>query len=279
MRRLPPPSSATLPSAFLSFLLHAGAVLAGIMVIPVSEPAPVSTPMVYVPIELVTIDDTTNLTAVAAADTEAPREEDMKTEAATPPPPPPPDEDSVSFDEPKEKVKDPPKPKDNANPPPPKPAKSFQDDLDDILKGVTKDKPKAPKNEAGAAPATAKDDTPRMSVGDRKRMTASITDIIRSQLISKGCWADHSDMADARRLKATFRVWFGRNGKFSQEAQLVSPGREPSGDPPLQTFVQHARRALSMCNQIGWLVPEEYFRLPQPQYIDLEFLPKIGATQ
>jgi len=28
---------------------------------------------------------------------------------------------------------------------------------------------------------------------------------------------------------------------------------------------------------IGWQVPEEYFRLPQPQYIDLTFVPKIGA--
>jgi hypothetical protein len=84
-------------------------------------------------------------------------------------------------------------------------------------------------------------------------------------------------MADAKRLRVTLRVWFGRNGKFSQPYQLVAPTREPFGDPPLQAFLTHARRALDMCNTIGWQVPDDYFRLPQPQYVDLVFVPKIGA--
>ncbi len=109
-------------------------------------------------------------------------------------------------------------------------------------------------------------------------MTASIEDIIKSQLITKQCFADHSDMADAKRLRVTLRVWFGRNGKFSQGFQLVSPAREPINDPPLMAFLAHARRALDKCNNLGWQVPDDYFRLPQPQYIDLEFVPKIGAN-
>jgi hypothetical protein len=118
-----------------------------------------------------------------------------------------------------------------------------------------------------------------MSVGDRRRMTATIIDILVSQLKDNRCWADHSDMADAKRLRATFRIAFGRNGKFSMQPELMSPTRKPANDPPLNTFIVHAERALNMCNQIGWIVPEAYFRLPEPRTIDLEFLPKIGANQ
>ena len=110
-------------------------------------------------------------------------------------------------------------------------------------------------------------------------MTASITDIITSQLRDKQCWADHSDMADAKRLTATYRVWFGRNGKFSKPPELIDPSRKPVNDGPLNTYIVHAERALNKCNTIGWYVPEDYFRLPQPAYIDIEFLPSIGANQ
>lgn len=277
-RRLPPSSAATLPSAFLSFLVHGGVVLAGLIAAPMAQPKSISTPMMYIPIELVTVDDTTNLTAVAPAVEDKAMLEDMKSEATPAPGMPPPDEDSVSFEEPKEKPKeDVKKPDVKANPAPP--AKSFNSELDDILNSVKKDKPAPPKNNAGTAPAASSNEAPRLSAGDKRRMTASVADIIRSQLVSKGCFADHSDMADARRLRVTLRVWFGRNGKFSQPYQLVSPARDPFNDPPLQAFLAHARRALDMCNNLGWQVPEDYFRLPQPQYIDLEFVPKIGADQ
>ncbi len=276
MQKLPPSSSATLPSAFLSFLVHGGVIVAGLMVAPLAQPTSVSTPMIYIPVELVTIADTTNLTAVAAAAEEMPVEDEaLKSEANPAPGLPPPDEDAVSFEEPKTPPKIEPKPKPEAKPAPP--AKSFNSELDDILSSVSKDKPKAPKNDAGVAPPRANPEAPRLSAGDKRRMTASITDAIRSQLISKECFADHSDMADARRLRATFRVEFGRNGKFSKAYQMVSPAREPFNDPPMQAFIAHARRALDKCNSLGWQIPEEYFKLPQPQYIDLEFVPKIGA--
>jgi outer membrane biosynthesis protein TonB len=281
MNRLPPSSPASLPSAFFSFLVHAAVVVGGIMVAPHVQTESESTPMVYIPIELVTIADSTNLTAVAAAAQQA--EEDVeqaaRTEASPAPALPPPDEDTVSFEPPKEQPREQPK-KAEARPTPPTPARSFNSELDDILTEALKDQPKTKNNSAATAPATSSaPEAPRLSAGDKRRMTASVADAIRSQLISNRCWADHSDMADARRLKATFRVWFGRNGKFSQKYQLVSPAREPFNDPPMQAFITHARRALDMCNNIGWQVPEAYFQLPQPQYVDLEFLPKIGATQ
>ncbi len=278
MRRLPPPSAATLPSAFVSFLVHAGVVVAGLMVMPLEQPKNSVAQMIVVPVELVTIADMTNLTAVSAMAEDKPIEEEVKAEESNPAAgAPPPDEDSVSFEplkeKPKEEIK---KPDVKAAPAPP--AKSFNSELDDILSSVDKTKPKQQTNSAGVAPAASSKEAPRLSAGDKRRMTASIEDIIKSQLITNGCFADHSDMADAKRLRVTLRVWFGRNGKFSQTYKMISPTREPFNDPPLQAFIAHARRALDKCNNIGWQVPEDYFRLPQPQYIDLEFVPKIGAN-
>jgi len=262
----------------VSFLVHAGVVVAGLMVMPLEQPKDSVAQMIVVPIELVTVADMTNLTAVSAMDEDKPIEEEVKAEKSNPAAgAPPPDEDSVSFeppkDKPREEIK---KPDAKASPAPP--AKSFNSELDDILSSVDKTMPKQQTNSAGVAPAASSKEAPRLSAGDKRRMTASIEDIIKSQLITKGCFADHSDMADAKRLRVTYRVWFGRNGKFSQDPQRVAPTRSPSGDPPLQAFDLHAQRALKMCNNLGWQVPDDYFRLPQPQYIDLEFVPKIGAN-
>lgn len=267
---------ASLPSTFMSVLVHSAVIITTLVAMPVAAPMPVST-QVYVPIELVTVADTTNLTEIAAADTKDEElTESAAAEAAAAPAPPPVEEDTVSLELPKDKPKEEPKKQEaKANP---APSKSFSSELDDILSSVDKT-PKSRSTSAGVAPASATPEAPRLSAGDKRRMTASITNIIVSQLRDKECWADHSDMADAKRLKATYRVWFSRNGKFSQSPQLIEPTRKPASDPPLNTFIVHAERALSKCNQIGWYVPEEYFRLPQPAYIDLEFLPKIGVSQ
>lgn len=281
MRPGPPPSSASsLPAAFFSLIAHASVVLAGLIMIPAATSEIESTPMIIIPIELVSIADTTNIAPiyekVEQEEEPAPPEAEASpapaaASAAVEP------EDTVALDPPKPQApKDQPKPPVKAAPAPP--AKSLADEIDSALATIPTKPPGAKPRDPNANPASGDIGAPRMGAGDMKRMTASVTDFIRAQLISNKCWTDHSDMADARRLKATFRVWFGRNGKFSQPYQMVSPTREPSGDVPLSTFVLHARRALDMCNKIGWRVPEDYFKLPQPQYIDIEFLPKI-ATQ
>ena len=277
MTRLPPASMASLPSAFFSFLLHGGVVIATLVSMPQAAPLPAMTQH-YVPIELVDMSDETNLTEIAAAMEKADDEASLKeeSEAAPAPAPPPAEEDTVSLDEPKDQPKH--DPKQDAPNAAPAPSKSLSDEIEDMLKGI--EKPSKPsKSNADVAPASTASEAPRLSVGDRRRMTATIIDIIVSQLKDNRCWADHSDMADARRLRATFRIAFGRNGKFSIQPQLISPARKPASDPPLNTFIVHAERALNMCNQIGWRVPEDYFRLPEPRTIDLEFLPKIGADR
>lgn len=281
MRPGPPPSSASsLPAAFFSLIAHASVVLAGLIMIPVATSEIESTPMIVIPIELVSIADTTNIAPiyekVEQEEEPAPPEAEASpapaaASAAVEP------EDTVALDPPKPQApKDQPKPPVKAAPAPP--AKSLADEIDSALATIPTKPPGAKPRDPNANPASGDTGAPRMGAGDMKRMTASVTDFIRAQLISNKCWTDHSDMADARRLKATFRVWFGRNGKFSQPYQMMSPTREPAGDGPLLTFVAHARRALDMCNKIGWRVPEEYFKLPQGTYIDIEFIPKI-ATQ
>ena len=275
MRKLPPPSMASLPSTFLSVLVHASVIIATIVSLPAAEPLPVSA-QVYVPIELVAVADTTNLTEVTPADLkDEVAEAAGETAAAPPPAPPPAEEDAISLEPPTEKPKE--EPKKSEAKVAPAPSKTNSQTLDDILASIDKS-PKPGKTNAAPAPS-ATPEAPRLSAGDKRTMTASITDIIISQMIDKKCWADHSDMADAKRLRTTFRVSFGRNGKFSKSPELIDPSRRPVNDGPLNTFITHADRGLSMCNQIGWYVPEDYFRLPQPAYIDLEFLPKIGAGQ
>lgn len=266
----------------MSVLVHSAAIITTLIALPAAVPLPV-TAQVYVPVELVTVADTTNLTEIPPAEIkleELVEAAAAETNAAPPPAPPRVEEDAISLDPPKDKLKDPPK-KQEAKPAPAKAESNPWDAVDEALKTAEdfKKKSKTQSNAANTAPASSTPEAPRLSAGDRRRMTASITDIIISQLVDKGCWADHSDMADAKRLTATYRVWFGRNGKFSKPPELINPSRKPANDPPLNTYIVHAERALNKCNTIGWYVPEDYFRLPQPAFIDIEFLPSIGANQ
>ena len=146
MQRLPPASIASLPSAFFSFLLHGGVVVATLLSMPQAEPLPVMTQH-YVPIELVDMSDETNITEIAAAMEQAEEEASLEaeSEAAPAPAPPPVEEDAVSLEPPKEL----PKPEPKKDPPKaaPTPSKSLSSELDDILAGIEK-APKPSKNNA-----------------------------------------------------------------------------------------------------------------------------------
>jgi hypothetical protein len=118
--------------------------------------------------------------------------------------------------------------------------------------------------------------TPNPDAG-RKAAATETVDSISSHLIKSRCWTDHSDMADARRLQATFRVWIGRDGRFSRAPERVRPSTIPADDAPMQTFVAHASNALKKCNELGWPIPADYFEFSDPPLeLDIEFLPKIA---
>jgi len=238
-----------------------------------------ATPMIILPVELVDIDELTNITPVTEKAKEAEKPEETKTEPtpapAAPAPAPEPAEEILPSETPLPPKKEPEKKKEE-----PKPKEDFQSALKGILSSVEKDKPKEQRtatNERAANISNVQDQAPRKGAGDMKRMTASMAAIIASQLVSKGCWTDQSDMADARRLRTVIAVKFGRDGHFSAEPRLVEPAREVSGDPPLQVYIQRARTALTKCNQMGFQIPEQYFEYQPVQSIEIEFLPGMGA--
>lgn len=266
-------------SAFFSLAAHVGVVVAGVLSWQEQASAPEqATPMIVIPLELMTIGDVTDIAPIVEATKvdEAAAPEDVEAYATASAPKP--EEDTVNL----ETAVTPPKKTEAEKKPEVKPAPAKKEEdlnsfLDSMLTDVKKDKPKAAPAPAGKA-ATTENAAPRMGAGEMRKTQVTVTDYIRAQLINNKCWTDHSDMADAQRLQTTIRVWFGRDGKFAKPPEMREPARPPTSDIPLQTFVAHAQRALSMCNTIGWKVPEEYFKLqPAPYYIDLVFVPKVGA--
>jgi outer membrane biosynthesis protein TonB len=264
-------------SFLLSLGVHLGLALAGVIVIPqLSRAEP--TPMVILPVELLTIDETTNVAPVAEKPKpdEKTQDETAPAETASAGAKPEPEPEVMPAPAPPPK-----KPEPKVEPPKDTQAKQekkkdFNSELDSILKTVSPKKSKA-------APADTKSATnlrnvedaaeARRGVGDRQKMTITVADFIRQQLLSKGCWDDHDDAADASRLRAVIRVRFGRDGRFSEEPQLISPARIPSGDPPMQVYVQQAFRALAECNTKGFQVPPQYYEHQPLQWIDITFLP------
>lgn len=264
---------------FISFLVHALVIAGGIRLFGMTLPNADAIEMPVLDIDLVTIDESTNISPVTAKAeldeeaTEVPEDEVSAPNAA----PPPPAEEVVI---PEAETPPPKKDAEAEKKPEVKPApKAKEEDFQSALQQLMAEANKAPKQQrqANAEKATnlkdVPDAAPRKGYGDMKRMTATVKDFITAQLTSNNCWTDQEDMADARRLRATIRVRFGRDGHFLGTPQLIEPSREPSGDPPLQVFVQRARIALEMCNKIGFRVPAEYFEAQPAQYIDIVFLP------
>lgn len=86
-----------------------------------------------------------------------------------------------------------------------------------------------------------------------------VAEQIRAQLNVNRCWTDSSSMMDAQRLKASFGVTFGPDGKFASEPRLITPAAEPSNDPAMMVFLAKARAAMRTCNTLGFYVPPAYY--------------------
>jgi outer membrane biosynthesis protein TonB len=254
-----------------SLALHAAIIAAGLVTAPSIAPPP--SPMRLLPVELLEISDTTNVAPVyAEPEPEAPLAEETASETASPA--------AAAVDpEPIETLPSPPEAKPEPEirkPPPPKPKaaepEALEDTLEGVLKSVEKNRSKRPAQQKTAADIRqVTDAAPRSGVGDNRRMTVTVADFIRSQLIAKGCWNDQDDMADARRLRAVIRIRFERDGRLMGAPELREPARLPAGDPPMQIFTQKAFRALNMCSP--FTVPPEYYAVSPAQWIDIEFVP------
>lgn len=119
-------------------------------------------------------------------------------------------------------------------------------------------------------------DAPRLSAGERRQLSWETTETIVRQLIDNGCWTDHRDMPDARRLSAIVRIYIGADGRLLRDPELVSPASEPLNDVPLKTFIGYVREALAKCNAVGFKLSPESFELLRDNYVDLQFTPRIG---
>ncbi|MEP7210144.1 MAG: hypothetical protein ABI740_04845 [Alphaproteobacteria bacterium] len=255
-----------------SVALHIALVLGGIVVVPrlMTEP----TPMAILPVELLTIADTTNVKPVAEEPKKA-EEADVTADKATPAPAPAAEAKAEPVPEPLPvpdlKKPEPEKPKPEAKPAPEaKKPEKMADTLDSILKSVPDKKPsKTQADRSTTASLRDVQDAARKGAGDNQRMTMTIADSIRSQLMSRGCWTDKDDMPDAKRLHATIRVRFERGGRLMGEPQLIDPPRQPAGDRPMLVFIQAAFGSLRKCEPFQ--VPPEYYATSP--YIDLPFLP------
>lgn len=134
----------------------------------------------------------------------------------------------------------------------------------------------------GASPAPAPEDNgllsiapsapiPRLSdAGASPVAGGSVSQAIRAQLDAKRCWTDSGNMMDAQRLRATFGVSFGQNGKFASEPRLISPASDPADDPAMMVFLAKARAAMRTCNALGFDVPSDYFSAGQGE-VRLDF--------
>jgi outer membrane biosynthesis protein TonB len=260
-----------------SVLLHVALVAAGFVVAPTLMPNE-PTPMVVLPVELLTIGPETNVAPVVEEQPEAEVEEEAAEEAtpaeAAPAAAPEPEEAPEIL--PTEKAKEPevkPEPK---KPEPkkaePKKEENLEDTLDSVLKSVERNKKNAPPSQKTASDLSKVEDAkPRAGAGNNKDMTVTVADFIRSQLISRGCWNDQDDMADAKRLRAVIRIRFDRDGSLLGAPELREPSRPPAGDPPMQIFTQRAFRALNLCSP--FTVPAEYYEVQPAQWIDITFTP------
>jgi hypothetical protein len=125
-------------------------------------------------------------------------------------------------------------------------------------------RPTAPATPAPAIiPAPAPVDSGLISIAPaaptpRMAPTGSLADHVMAQLVDKRCWTDSSSMMDAHRLKATFSLTFGADGKLAGEPVLIDPALAPSDDPAMTVFIAKARASLRTCNALGFNIPAEY---------------------
>jgi hypothetical protein len=259
---------------FISLALHVGFAVAGMIAAPylVTEE---SSSMMILPVDL-EVADSTNLRAV----TEDVSEEDKAAEvpevesAASAAPPPPDESEEVLPDATKPEPKKPEPKKTEAAPAPPKKQEAQESALlGDILKDVNRnvaDPRAAPAPKPSMRGVT--DAGPQKGAGNQSKDSATIADIIMSQLLARRCWGDQDDMADARRLGAVIAIRFDRSGRVSK-MELIEPRSKPTNDLPLQVFIQRAYDAINKCNTQGFQVPPKYYEYNPPLVIELNFRP------
>lgn len=269
----------------VSVAFHIALAFAGVAIAPYAVSPPPSE-MMLLPVELLTIAETTNVKPTVADEAKAPdpkatelkvedapkeASEKPKAEAPSPaaaPTPQQPEKAPEVIPDPNAK-KDKPEPTPKPKAPDPAP-NTFNSKLQSILKDVDKTKKDNKSPQKTSADRTAADAAARKGVGDQKQMTIMVQDFITQQMYAHGCWRGAADMPDAQRLQAVIRVRFRQDGTFERPPELQEPSHQPSADMPMQTFIQRAFRALKKCEPFE--VPKQYFQ-GNFHWVDITFLP------
>ncbi len=270
----------------VSLVVHAGFIAAGVIYLPRAAQLLETTP--YVPIELVSLAETTNVTAAAPEPEpepeeeiiEEPVEEEPTLDDAIADPAPAPEQAPEPEPEPAVITPDPvedeaerePEPEPEPEPvreeprrpdpaPEPEPAEpSFFDSLDDLAATV---------DEAREDRATDSGER-RRSVGNGEANTATLQVILQNHLAR--CWRNSLDAPHPDELAVEVELSLNRNGELMGPPRLIDQGRILSSpNPYLRVAGERALRAASLCAPYP-LPPEQYSEWRQ---ITANFAPSL----
>lgn len=286
---------------------HAAVIAAGLIALPYAVDTTTADPAPMVPVELVTITDTTNIRAaeeserpepveepeVAVEEPEPEPEPEQENEPAPPPPPEPEPEQSepepvperpesepeeaepVPAEEEEEPEPEPDEPEPEPAPEEPEPEPEEEEDsfnLDRITSLVDKAREESPqrdeREDAGENPPEQAEQR-RESAGLSSDLTMSEYDALRARMIE--CWRAPVDAPNPEELQVTVRVELNRDGTLAGQPRLQNQARiNLSGDPYLKLAGERAIRAVQQCAPYSFLPEEKYSAWRE---IDMHFDP------
>ncbi|WP_291841544.1 hypothetical protein [Maricaulis sp.] len=269
----------------LSLFVHAGIIAAGLIYLPRMSSMPESSPVV--PIELVTLGETTNIRAarpdpepvVEAEIPETTIEDDIAEPEQAPvaePEPVAPEPEIIPAPvndpepEPEEQA---PEPEPEAEPERPQPQPERRPDprpeprepsLNDMLGDLSRSVAETRDNQAADEGAT------RNAVGNGEEMTATLQVMLRSHL--SRCWRASLDAPEPDELAVQLVLDLDRNGELTGPPRIIDQSRVlNSPNPYLRVAGERALRAAVQCQPYP-LPPEAYSQWRQ---IEVNFSPSL----
>jgi len=258
---------------FISGSLHALFILFAIVTLP-SAFEPSELPSI-IPVDLLTVDEMTNIMARQEVKPEEkpepkakkPAPEPKKVAAIEPPPPPEPEADEVvekvpelkktEMPEPKPEPEkqaaqeEPPKKLPNIRPrtkpkPPPKKKNFDLNQIAALLDKMPKEEEKP--HEPQMVPGTPEkvEDAPKQGAGLQTGLTLSEEDALRVQM--QRCWSVPAGAVNPEELVVTFRIFFNEDGTLARPPELLENGPYTlRANPFYRAAAESALRALKRC--------------------------------
>ncbi len=261
-------------SVLFSVAAHGAVLVLALATFPSPEELP-SVSTRALPVELITIDEMTNLKRQEKVEKPLPPVEEPeppkaieRPEAdARPAPPPPEQEPEPVPDKTVEKKKDPPKPveKKVEKPAPPKPPERKFDPnkiaalLDKAPDAASKPQPAPRVEEDFDAPRT---DDPSM------RLTLSEMDAFKVQM--RRCWSVPAGAPNAEQLVVRIKVYLNQDGSLARPPELMDRTKLITGGAYYQAAADSAMRAIRLCQPFT-MPPDKYANWRE---IDLRFDPR-----